>query len=151
MAEKHGEKVVTEWRTSLTVPPPPLDRAHPSHPANNPLYRDIEQSRLPSSECLSDIAKRLQPLWEESIAKDIKRGKKVLVVAHGSSLRALIYSLMPGLKEEEIKRFNIPNAVPMIVSLDEGLGVTGIDYLGDESEIAVKMDKIKLETQKAQV
>lgn len=85
------------------------------------------------------------------MTKDIKQGKQLLVVGHGSSLRGLIYTLMPNMSEEEIKKFNIPNAVPIILSIDGDMKVTKIEYLGDESEIEVKMDKIKFETQKKDV
>ena len=116
--EKYGSDLVSSWRRSFDIPPPPLDRKDSRHPSKDDRYKDIEISLLPNSECLADIIARLRPLYDNSIFPNIKNGKNLLIVGHGSSLRALVYLMDPSKTEEEIQNFNIPTAVPIICTFD---------------------------------
>ncbi len=92
--------MVNKWRRSLNIRPPPLDRSHPTHPIHDSAYKNVEPNLLPDSECQLDIVNRVKPLWEAQISQDIKNGKKLLIVCHGSSLRALTYIMNPNITEE---------------------------------------------------
>ena len=119
-AEKYGEKQVFIWRRSYRVSPPALDLNDKRHPRFDQRYRGLGEHQLPSTESLKDTLHRLLPLWNESIEPSIKSGKKVLIVAHGNSLRALVKHLN-GISDDEIKDLNIPTGVPYVFELDAQL------------------------------
>ena len=115
--EKHGEEQVFIWRRSYEISPPPLDPSDKRHPRFDQRYRGLGEHQLPSTESLKDTLHRLLPLWNKSIEPSIKSGKKVLIVAHGNSLRALV-KYLNGISDDEIKDLNIPTGVPYVFELD---------------------------------
>jgi len=130
----YGEEQFALWRRSFDVPPPPIDDADPYSQAHDPRYANIPSGQLPRTECLSDVAKRLLPYWNESITPDLKSGKVVLVVAHGNSLRALVKHL-DGISNEDIAGLNIPTGIPLLYSLNDDLIPikSGGEYLDAEA------------------
>ncbi|MFQ6677495.1 MAG: 2,3-diphosphoglycerate-dependent phosphoglycerate mutase [Fidelibacterota bacterium] len=136
-AKKYGEKQVHEWRRSYTTPPPKLDINDERHPRFDPVYKDLDPKDLPSSECLKDTVDRFLPHWFNQIAPDVKSGKKVLIVAHGNSLRALV-KYLDKISDEEIVGLNIPTGVPLVYELNDNLTPIKHYYLGDQEEIAAK-------------
>ncbi|MGC9960390.1 MAG: 2,3-diphosphoglycerate-dependent phosphoglycerate mutase [Acidimicrobiales bacterium] len=129
-AELHGLDLVTQWRRSYDVPPPPVGLDDPNHPANDPRYRMIPPSVLPAAECLADVVHRLLPYWEDAIGPELLEGRTVLVVAHGNSLRALVKEL-ESISDADIPGVDIPTGFPRVYDLDEHLAVRGARYLGD--------------------
>lgn len=127
---RHGEEQLLTWRRSYDVPPPPLADDDPRHPRFEPRYAAIDPAQLPATESLKDTLARVQPYWEEQIAPQIRAGRKVLIVAHGNSLRALV-KMLDGLSEEEIVKVNIPTGIPLIYELDDDLKAVSSRYLGD--------------------
>jgi 2,3-bisphosphoglycerate-dependent phosphoglycerate mutase len=134
-AKKHGAEQVQIWRRSCDVRPPALDIADPRHPANDPLYKDVEKELLPAVENLIDVSTRFMPLWHEDIVPKLKANMKVLICAHGNSLRALVQYL-DGLSNEDMMTLNIPTGIPLVYELDEGLKAVKHYYLGDPEKIA---------------
>ncbi len=130
----YGEEQFALWRRSFDVPPPPIDDADPYSQAHDPRYANIPSGQLPRTECLSDVAKRLLPYWNESITPDLRSGKVVLVVAHGNSLRALVKHL-DGISNEDIAGLNIPTGIPLLYSLNDDLTPikSGGEYLDVEA------------------
>ena len=130
----YGEEQFALWRRSFDVPPPPIDDADPYSQASDPRYADIPKDKLPRTECLSDVVKRLLPYWNESITPDLKSGKVVLVVAHGNSLRALVKHL-DGISNEDIASLNIPTGIPLLYTLNKDLAPIkrGGEYLDEEA------------------
>eukprot|EP01101_Sappina_pedata_P004261 TRINITY_DN1778_c0_g1_i1.p1 TRINITY_DN1778_c0_g1~~TRINITY_DN1778_c0_g1_i1.p1 ORF type:complete len:269 (+),score=132.19 TRINITY_DN1778_c0_g1_i1:47-808(+) len=133
-AEKHGEEQVKIWRRSYAIPPPELEESSPMNPASDPKYKNVPKEKLPKTECLKDTVARVIECWHDKIASDIKEGKKVLVVAHGNSLRALV-KYLDNTSEEEILELNIPTGVPLVYELDADLKPIKHYYLGDEEAI----------------
>jgi len=119
-AAEHGEEKVLLWRRSYDIPPPALDKKDPRFPGNDPRYADMDMKDIPNTECLKDTVERFLPMWHEIIAPAIKTGKKVLISAHGNSLRALV-KYLDEMSEEEIIRLNIPTGLPLIYELDKNL------------------------------
>lgn len=141
MAKKFGDEQVLAWRRSYDVRPPALELSDPRHPIHDPLYKDVERGMLPSTECLKDTVERFMPYWESEIAPAIKSGRKVLIVAHGNSLRALVKHL-DGVSDSEIVKLNIPTGVPLVYRLDEDLKPITHYYLGDEEKIRSATEKV---------
>ncbi|MCB0422471.1 MAG: 2,3-diphosphoglycerate-dependent phosphoglycerate mutase [Bdellovibrionales bacterium] len=135
-AEKYGNEQVFTWRRSYDIPPPPLEEDDERHPKKDPRYRDVSVTELPSTEALKQTLERVIPYWENEIAPQIKLGKKVLICAHGNSLRALI-KYLDDVSDDEISQLNIPTAIPLVYELDENLKPIRHYYLGD-SEAAQK-------------
>lgn len=140
----HGAEQTKLWRRSFDVPPPPVDRSSPEHPANDPRYSHIDASLLPATECLKDVVARVVPFWREVIVPQLTDGKHVLVVAHGNSLRALAMHL-ERISESDIAGMNIPTGVPRLYhfvtpTADDlarhELRVANVAYLGDAAAIA---------------
>ena len=129
-AEKHGADQVQIWRRSYATPPPPLESTDERHPSHDRRYLDVPVDALPGSESLGDTVKRFLPAWHEMIAPAIRSGRRVLIAAHGNSLRALV-KYLDDISEEKIVSLNIPTGIPLIYELDEGLRPTGHRYLGD--------------------
>jgi len=140
-AKKYGDKQVHIWRRSYTTPPPKLEYDDERHPRFDKKYDHIERSQLPSSECLKDTVERFLPYWHDEIQTDIKAGKKILIVAHGNSLRALV-KYLDKKSDEEILSLNIPTGVPLVYELDQTLKPTTSYYLGDQSKIKKKAAEV---------
>jgi 2,3-bisphosphoglycerate-dependent phosphoglycerate mutase len=136
-AEKHGEEQVLIWRRSYDIPPPALEKTDERFPGNFPAYKDVDEADLPTTESLKLTVDRFLPYWFDTIAPTIKSGKKVLIAAHGNSLRALV-KYLDNVSEEEIIKLNIPTGVPLVYELDEDLRPIKHYYLGDADEIAAK-------------
>ena len=134
-AAKHGEEQVFVWRRSYDVPPPPLELSDPRHPSHDPRYADVPPAELPSSEALKNTVERVVPAWRDAIAPDLRAGKRVLIAAHGNSIRALI-KYLEDVPNDELLELNIPTAVPLVYELDENLAPLKRYYLGDANEIA---------------
>jgi 2,3-bisphosphoglycerate-dependent phosphoglycerate mutase len=136
-AEKHSEEQVLIWRRSYDIPPPALEKTDERFPGNFPAYRDVDKADLPTTESLKLTVDRFLPYWFDTIAPTIKSGKKVLIAAHGNSLRALV-KYLDNMSEEEIIKLNIPTGVPLVYELDQDLKPIRHYYLGDADEIAAK-------------
>jgi 2,3-bisphosphoglycerate-dependent phosphoglycerate mutase len=127
---RHGEEQVLVWRRSYDVPPPPLEADDPRHPRFDARYAGVDPAHLPVAESLKDTLARVQPYWEANIAPQIRAGRKVIIAAHGNSLRALV-KMLDGLDEEQILKLNIPTGIPLVYELDDELRSVGSRYLGD--------------------
>lgn len=127
---RHGEEQVLIWRRSYDIPPPPLDADDPRHPRFETRYAHVDPARLPAAESLKDTLARVQPYWEEQIAPRIRAGCKVIIAAHGNSLRALV-KMLDGIDDEQILKLNIPTGIPLVYELDNELRSVGSRYLGD--------------------
>ena len=134
-AQKFGEEQVHIWRRSYDTQPPALEKTDDRFPGRDPRYRELSEIELPLTECLKDTVVRFVPYWENTIAPSIRRGKKVLIAAHGNSLRALV-KYLDNIPEEEIVSLNIPTGVPLVYELDDDLKSIKNYYLGDLDEIA---------------
>jgi 2,3-bisphosphoglycerate-dependent phosphoglycerate mutase len=140
-AALHGEEKVKLWRRSYDVPPPPLGEKDPRYPGNQAMYKDVDKKDLPFTECLKDTVTRFLPYWHETIAPAIKSGKKVLIAAHGNSLRALV-KYLDNMTDEAIVELNIPTGVPLVYELDDNLKPIRHYYLGDQEAIKKAMDAV---------
>eukprot|EP01128_Nolandella_sp_AFSM9_P011143 TRINITY_DN7860_c0_g1_i1.p1 TRINITY_DN7860_c0_g1~~TRINITY_DN7860_c0_g1_i1.p1 ORF type:complete len:435 (-),score=94.16 TRINITY_DN7860_c0_g1_i1:29-1333(-) len=134
-AEKHGDDQVLIWRRSYNVPPPSLEEEDPRYPGNQPQYAKMSKSVMPRAECLKDAVDRVLPFWHDSIAPAIRAGKRVIVAAHGNSLRALV-KYLDNVSEEEIVGLNIPTAIPLVYEFDENLKPIRHYYLADEEKVS---------------
>jgi 2,3-bisphosphoglycerate-dependent phosphoglycerate mutase len=132
MAAKFGEQQVLVWRRSYDTPPPPLDSQDPRYEGRDPRYAGI---KVPLTECLKDTVARVVPYWEQVIAPTVRAGKRVLIAAHGNSLRALV-KYLDHISDEKIVQLNIPTAAPLVYELDDSLTPLKHYYLGDAEEIA---------------
>jgi 2,3-bisphosphoglycerate-dependent phosphoglycerate mutase len=133
-SHRHGGEQVLLWRRSYDVPPPALDRDDPRHPGNDPRYSWMPPELLPATECLADVVERMLPYWYDAIVPDVRRGRRVLVAAHGNSLRALVKHL-DGLSAAEVVDLNIPTGVPLVYELDDELQPVTSSYLGDPEAV----------------
>jgi len=133
-AGKFGEEQVMIWRRSYDIPPPPLTREDPRHPSFDPRYRSLTASELPLTESLKDTVARFMPLWNETLAPTVKRGERLIIAAHGNSLRALV-KYLDGISDSDIVGLNIPTGVPLVYELDADLRPLRHDYLGNPDEI----------------
>jgi 2,3-bisphosphoglycerate-dependent phosphoglycerate mutase len=142
-AAKYGEQQVKIWRRSYDVPPPPLEKTDPRYPGNDPQkrYANLKANELPATECLKDTVARFLPMWHEVLAPTIKSGKRVMIAAHGNSLRALVMYL-DNVSEGEIIELNIPTGIPLVYELDDNLKPIKHYYLGDQAAIAAAMNAV---------
>ena len=140
-AAKFGDDQVKIWRRSYDIPPPPLEPTDERFPAFDPRYADVPRAALPATECLKDTVVRFVPYWQDVIAPAIKAGKKVIIAAHGNSLRALV-KYLDGISDKDIVELNIPTGVPLVYELDARLEPIKHYYLGDQAEIAAKMSAV---------
>ena len=129
-AEKYGDEQVLIWRRSYDVPPPALTPDDPRYPGKDPRYADLTGDELPLTECLKDTVDRFLPYWKETIAPVVQAGQKVLIAAHGNSLRALV-KYLDGVSDDEIVHLNIPTGIPLVYELDDDLSPIRNYYLGD--------------------
>jgi 2,3-bisphosphoglycerate-dependent phosphoglycerate mutase len=133
-AAKFGEQQVLVWRRSYSDPPPTMPDTDPGHPSRDRRYAGVPKEQLPSCESLKDTVARFLPYWHETIAPEIKKGKRVLIAAHGNSLRALV-KYLDGMSEQDIVGLNIPTGVPLVYELDEALKPIKHEYLGDPEAV----------------
>jgi len=133
-AQKYGDEQVKIWRRSYSTQPPALEKTDERYPGSDPRYADLTEDELPLTECLKDTVARFVPFWENTIDPSIKEGKKVIVAAHGNSLRALV-KYLDNIPEDEIVGLNIPTGIPLVYELDENLKSIKSYYLGDPEEI----------------
>ena len=129
-AEKHGKEQVFEWLRSYDTPPPALEPDDERHPRHDRRHASLAPDLLPATECLKDVVDRMLPYWYDAIVPDIRRGERVLIAAHGNSLRALVKHL-DEVSDEEIPHLNIPTGIPLVYDLDDELQPRGSRYLGD--------------------
>jgi 2,3-bisphosphoglycerate-dependent phosphoglycerate mutase len=129
-AAQHGEAQVKIWRRAYDIPPPPLTPDDERHPSRDRRYADLAPSALPLTESLKDTVARFLPYWHETIAPAIRSGKRVLIAAHGNSLRALV-KYLDDISEADIVELNIPTGIPLVYELDADLKPTRSYYLGD--------------------
>ena len=141
MAARHGDGQVHIWRRSYDIRPPALTKSDPMYPGKDPRYRDLTAQELPLTECLKDTVARFLPYWHEVIAPVVKEGKRVLIAAHGNSLRALV-KYLDKVPDEVIPGLNIPTGVPLVYELDEDLQPLKHYYLGDQEEIRKAMEAV---------
>ncbi|WP_413560501.1 2,3-diphosphoglycerate-dependent phosphoglycerate mutase [Bdellovibrio sp. HCB209] len=140
-AARHGEEQVKIWRRSYDVMPPAMENNDPRHPSHDPRYKNVPASLLPSTESLKETVARFLPLWNETIAPKIKSGQKVLIVAHGNSLRALMQHL-ENMTPDQIMGVNMPTGIPLVYELDKDLKVIGKEFVGDPEEVKAAMEAV---------
>jgi len=140
-AERWGDEQVHIWRRSFDIPPPLLNTEDPRYPGSDPRYKELSSTELPLTESLKDTIARFLPYWHETIAPAIGSGKKVIVAAHGNSLRALV-KYLDAIPDEEIVALNIPTGIPLVYELDENLRPLRHYYLGDAAEIEKAVQKV---------
>ena len=152
--EKHGKDQVLIWRRSYDIPPPECDVLSEHYPGKDPRYADVPSSMIPKTESLKTTGERFMPLWEGEIAPAIKSGQKILIAAHGNTLRALVKHL-DNISEDEICGLNIPTGVPLVYELDDDLNVipneNGIGplqgmYLGDLADVRARIEGVANQT-----
>jgi 2,3-bisphosphoglycerate-dependent phosphoglycerate mutase len=140
-AAKFGEDQVKIWRRSYDIQPPLLDKTDPRYPGSDPRYKSLTEAELPLTECLKDTVARVVPYWEQRIAPLIKSGNKIIIAAHGNSLRAMV-KYLDKIPDDEIVGVNIPTGTPLVYELDENLNPLKHYYLGDAEEIAKKAQAV---------
>ena len=138
MAAKFGEKQVLVWRRSYDVPPDPLPASDPRSEARDPRYAGV---KVPATECLKDTVERVVPYWESTIAPPVRSGKRVLIAAHGNSLRALV-KYLDNISDQAIVGENIPTGIPLVYELDDNLRPVKHYYLGDPAEVARRVASV---------
>ena len=141
-AAEHGEEQVLIWRRAYDIPPPPLSKSDERYPGNDPKYKNLSEDELPLTECLKDTVERFMPYWLEEIAPAVKAGKRVLIAAHGNSIRALVKHL-DNVPDEEIIKLDIPTGIPLVYELDDDLKPIKHYYLADEEEVKKAIDTVK--------
>lgn len=140
-AAKYGDQQVLVWRRSYDIPPNPLDANDPRASFDDPRYADLKREEIPLTECLKDTVERVLPYWNDEIAPAIRAGKRILISAHGNSLRALI-KYLDKISDEEIVKLNIPNGQPLVYELDADLRPIKHYYLGDAAAIDAAMKAV---------
>ena len=140
-AAKHGDEQVKIWRRAYAIAPPPLEKSDERYPGNDPRYADLTEEELPVTECLKDTVDRFLPLWHDEIAPAIKSGKKVIIAAHGNSLRALV-KYLDNVSDDDIVNLNIPTGMPLVYELDAELKPIKSYYLGDPEKVKKAMEAV---------
>ncbi len=140
-AKKYGEEQVHTWRRSYDIRPPALNKDDERYPGNDPRYKNLSKKDLPLTECLKDTVERFLPYWKDTIAPSIKSGKKILIAAHGNSLRALV-KYLDNVSDDEIISLNIPTGIPLVYELDDELRPLKHYYLGNLEEIQKKANAV---------
>ncbi|MDZ7292943.1 MAG: 2,3-diphosphoglycerate-dependent phosphoglycerate mutase [candidate division KSB1 bacterium] len=140
-AAKYGEKLVHTWRRSYDIQPPALEKTDPRYPGRDPRYKELDGKDLPLTECLKDTVVRFLPYWHKTIKPMIQSGKRVLISAHGNSLRALV-KYLDNISDEAIVDLNIPTGVPLVYELDEDLKPIRHYYLGDQEAVKKAMQAV---------
>lgn len=137
-AAEHGEDQVKIWRRSYDTPPPALETSDERWPGHDPRYANLSDRDIPSTECLKDTVARVVPYWDNEIAPKIRAGKRLIIAAHGNSLRALVKHL-DGISDEDIVGLNIPTGMPLVYELDTDLNPVSKQYLGDPEAVEKAM------------
>jgi 2,3-bisphosphoglycerate-dependent phosphoglycerate mutase len=140
-AEKYGDAQVKLWRRSYDVPPPALEESDPRYPGHDPRYKNLTKEELPHTECLKDTVARFLPCWHECIVPLIQSGRKVLITAHGNSLRALV-KYLDNIPDEVIPELNIPTGLPLVYELDDSLKPIQSYYLGEPEKVKAAMEAV---------
>ena len=140
-AKKYGDEQVLVWRRSYDVPPNPLEENDPRTSYSDPRYARLKREEIPLTECLKDTVARVMPVWNESIAPAVRAGKRIIISAHGNSLRALI-KMLDNISDADIVGLNIPNGQPLVYELDENLKPIKSYYLGDQAAIEAAMKAV---------
>ena len=146
MAQKYGNEQVLVWRRSYATPPPPLTPDDPRYPGHDRRYADLTPEQLPLCESLKDTVERFLPYWHETIAPMVRSGKRVLIVAHGNSLRALV-KYLDKISHKDIVGLNIPTGMPLIYQLGDDLKPIKHYYLGDAEVVARAAEAVKRQGQ----
>ncbi len=146
-AEKFGDKQVLVWRRSYDTPPPALEENDPRYPGKDPRYKDLTKEELPLTECLKDTVERFLPYWHNTIVPSLKMGKKVIIAAHGNSLRALV-KYLDNVSDEDIVSLNIPTGVPLVYELDDELKPIKHYYLGDPEAVNKAINSVANQAKK---
>jgi 2,3-bisphosphoglycerate-dependent phosphoglycerate mutase len=147
-AVKHGEDQVKIWRRSYDVPPPALELNDERHPSRDRRYAGLPAAALPATESLKETVTRVVPMWISDIAPQIKAGQRVIIAAHGNSLRALV-KYLDNVSEKDILEMNIPTGMPLVYELDKDLNPTKHYYLGDPAKVAAAMASVANQGKKA--
>jgi phosphoglycerate mutase, BPG-dependent, family 1 len=140
-AAKYGEDQVKIWRRSYDIPPMALEASDERYPGNDKRYAALSKEELPLTECLKDTVARVVPYWENEIAPKVKAGKKIIIAAHGNSLRALV-KYLDKIGDNDIVNVNIPTAMPLVYELDENLKPIKSYYIGDPEEVKKAMEAV---------
>ena len=140
-AAKYGDEQVFIWRRSYTTAPPELSAKDPRNPKNDHRYDELNPEEKPLTECLKDTVARVLPYWNDEIAPAIKSGKRILIAAHGNSIRALV-KILDEISDDDIAEVNIPTGAPLVYELDENLKPLKHYYLGNQDEIKAAMDAV---------
>ena len=138
MAAQHGEDQVQIWRRSYDIRPPALEKTDERYPGNDPRYKNLTAQELPLTECLKDTVQRFVPYWRQTIEPVIRSGQRVIISAHGNSLRALV-KYLDHIPDEEIVGLNIPTGMPLVYELDNDLKAVDRTYLGDPERVKKAM------------
>ena len=146
-AAKFGEDQVKIWRRSYDIPPPELTADDARFPGHDARYKGLSQRELPLTECLKDTVARFLPLWHETIAPAIQSGQRVIIAAHGNSLRALV-KYLDNVSERDIVELNIPTGMPLVYELDDDLKALNRYYLGDPEKVKAAMDAVAAQGKK---
>ncbi|KAF7256941.1 hypothetical protein EG68_06252 [Paragonimus skrjabini miyazakii] len=140
-AEKHGEEQVKIWRRAYDIPPPPITPSDARYPGNEAKYAHLHSACIPLTECLKDTVERVLPIWFDQIVPDIKASKRVVIAAHGNSLRALV-KFLDDIPDKEIVELNIPTGIPLVYELDANLKPIKHYYLADEATVAAAIGRV---------
>lgn len=140
-AAKFGEDQVLVWRRSYDIPPPVLEKGDPRNPRNDPRYKGLSDRELPLTECLKDTVKRFLPYWHETVAPVVRSGKRVIIAAHGNSLRALV-KYLDNIPDDKIVGVNIPTGLPLVYELTDDLKPLRSYYIGDPEEVKKAMEAV---------
>jgi len=146
-AAKFSEAQVKIWRRSYDVQPPALSPEDERYPGRDPRYRELGKQELPLTECLKDTVARFLPLWHSTIAPAVQRGEKVLIAAHGNSLRALV-KYLDNVSEQDITELNIPTGMPLVYELDDRMQPLNRYYLGDPEKVKAAMEAVAAQGKK---
>jgi len=141
MAAKFGEEQVLMWRRSYDVRPPSLEKTDERYPGNAPRYKDLDEKDIPATECLKDTVTRFLPYWHEVLTPVIKSGKRVIISAHGNSMRALLKHL-DNISDQEIAKVNIPTGIPLVYELDDSLRPIKSYYLAQPEEVEKAIEAV---------
>jgi 2,3-bisphosphoglycerate-dependent phosphoglycerate mutase len=141
MAAQYGEEQVLKWRRSFDIPPDPLEQSDERWLGNDPRYASIDPGKFPKTECLKDTVARVVPYFEYEIVPKIQQGKRLIVAAHGNSLRALVKHL-DNVSDDQITQLNIPTGIPLIYELDKQVKPIKSYYLGDPAAVRAAQDAV---------
>jgi len=146
-AERHGMEQTQIWRRSYDIPPPALTEDDPRYPGNDPRYASLRKDEVPLTECLKDTVERFLPFWHESIAPAVRSGQRVLIAAHGNSLRALV-KFLDRVPDEEIVGLNIPTGIPLVYELEDDLKPIRNFYVGDPEAVRKATEAVGAQLQR---